>query len=626
MSNSSIDDGEISPAQIEFVEYHRPGLPDGDYEIKIEQTVSTTGESFNSKRRFTVSGPRFELKPQDIFAVFPPEHSLGEHSNVLPHIALNRSTLPWERKADGKGAPWLALLLFDAEEETSIKTSVMTLGQLIGNSDPVKLPAIALETGQKEDDKVTVLDVKKGLLEAFMPSEQELGLSTHVRVAVSVGGSADNQEMALIMGNRLGRKAGISTVHLVSVEERYSGGVFDYQGAGDDEWIRLVSLKSWSFACADENQNFKMLLTYINRSPSTFRLPVNSDAEAEKYLSMGYVPMSHYLREGHKTVSWYHGPLLPGKADTSIPLPLSAGDQALRYDPSMGMFDISYAAAWELGRLLALQSKQFSVSLYHWKRTSAQQQKQEEQRSADSHLPVQGQTIDSGDMPKEISSWLTDLSLLRGIPFNYLVPDAALLPAESIRFFHLDKAWVECLMDGAYSIGRVPKPVKESEPQLDSDSANPVAPPYQIATGFLLRSSVVSGWPGLQAEAKDEAGNELEQLRFDRLSATVLLCLFDGEINQALLHLKPETLHFGLDKPDDKHPDLFKRLRDDKAVPIDKEVSSIPWQQEDLRVISITRMADAMKTALELDSLTSAEFGLQMIEGVEEVIFQNKSA
>jgi hypothetical protein len=30
---------------------------------------------------------------------FPPDGSLGEHSNVLPHIILNRSTLPWERPA-----------------------------------------------------------------------------------------------------------------------------------------------------------------------------------------------------------------------------------------------------------------------------------------------------------------------------------------------------------------------------------------------------------------------------------------------------------------------------------------------------------------------------------------------
>ena len=50
--------------------------------------------------------------------MFPPPGSLGEHSNVLPHIILKRSTLPWERQADpgDKNVPWLALLLFEEEE------------------------------------------------------------------------------------------------------------------------------------------------------------------------------------------------------------------------------------------------------------------------------------------------------------------------------------------------------------------------------------------------------------------------------------------------------------------------------------------------------------------------------
>ncbi len=37
------------------------------------------------------------------------------------------------------------------------------------------------------------------------------------------------------------------------------------------------------------------------------------------------------------------------------------------------MFDVSYAAAWQLGRLLALQSNNFAETLYNWKRENVQE-------------------------------------------------------------------------------------------------------------------------------------------------------------------------------------------------------------------------------------------------------------
>ena len=93
---------------------------------------------------------------------------------------------------------------------------------------------------------------------------------------------------------------------------------------------------------------------------------------AERQLAMGSVPLPHAMRQGNKTVSWYRGPLVPGKnTTTEVSLPIRAADELIYYDDAYGMFDVSYAAAWELGRLLALQSKSFSVSLYHWKRSHA---------------------------------------------------------------------------------------------------------------------------------------------------------------------------------------------------------------------------------------------------------------
>ena len=104
--------------QIQFIQSHQTPLDVGEYKIEIEQTVqiddnNNTNETFASNLTFVVQGNRFELKPQDIHAVFPPAGSFGDHSHILPHIALKSSTLPWERLAQSgnQNAPWLTLIV-----------------------------------------------------------------------------------------------------------------------------------------------------------------------------------------------------------------------------------------------------------------------------------------------------------------------------------------------------------------------------------------------------------------------------------------------------------------------------------------------------------------------------------
>jgi hypothetical protein len=153
-------------------------------------------------------------------------------------------------------------------------------------------------------------------------------------------------------------------------------------------------------------------------------------------------------------------------------------------------------------------------------------------------------TLDIAQMPPgmlddtlaEVASWLARLVLLYGVPFNYLIPDEAMLPKdkESLRFFFVDPIWIQSLVQGACSVGSngygdtvIDKAMNQLQPNQPAgkDQASlanrkaagirdglrlqyeAVALPEEETcldwplTGFLLRSPVVEGWRGLEMMA-----------------------------------------------------------------------------------------------------------------------------
>jgi hypothetical protein len=113
----------------------------------------------------------------------------------------------------------------------------------------------------------------------------------------------------------------------------------------------------------------------------------------------------------------------------------------------------------------------------------------------------------------------------------------------------------------------------------------------------------------------------LPLLRIERLSANILICIFDGILQAVDLHLKPETMHFGIDK--DIHNTYSKKL---KAITGDvtKLSTTILWNNQNGRVIDIKRLANTIKEELKIEEtaeFSSAEFALEMIESPEKVRF-----
>ncbi len=629
MPNSS-PSAPPTPESLVFAAYHQPTLAIGDYEVRVEHTLHTNDkatippQTFTATRHFRVEGERFQLKPDDIQAVFPPKGSLGDHSNVLPHIILTHSTLPWERSPDGSEPPsklpWLLLLVFSEAEKPEIKA--IALGDLATQGP--KFPSISLHSHQKTSDPVSVIDVPKQVLESLLPSRDELAMLAHVRRlhfsddATSPMSRKDlhDSERAVIIANRLPEPGATTTVHLVSVEGRYdtATGQFNFDNAGPNDEIRLVSLTNWRFACISSDQTFANMVKGLERDRRSFRLPSNSNPEAEKFLTEGFVPVRHALRQGGKTLSWYRGPFVTGTVSDNLTVPVHTSDALLRYHSDVGMFDVSYASAWELGRLMALQSPTFSSNLYEWKRLRDQQDKCNKRPEQGEH-PLEKPAV-ATEMPESVKTWLEQLSYLQGVPFKYLVPDERLLPKESIRFFQVDVNWIRCLLDGAYSIGRI------TQGEFECDRLTPLSIPYTHTTGVLIRSDLVSGYPGLLIDAYDDRNHQLKELRRQNLSSNILLYIFEGNLHHLDIHQKPEMLHFALELTGNGGYQKTLRNLQNMLPPNPSTVGgSLPTN----RKVPISILASDIRKALNIanDRFNSGHFALQMIETVEKVSFKS---
>ncbi len=624
--------------KVKFLEYQKPALETGDYRVKFDQLVETGkgGNTFQAEEvNFSVQGERFSLDPSEVHVMYPPPGSLGRHSDCFPHISIKRSTFPWERSAYGDEdfEPWLALLLFDEKEfaKGEVKKSNLTLAQL-KKSPSSMFPGITLESGQDASDIITVIDVKKGLLEELLPSGEELKLLAHVRQRVNGDDDNPESELAVIMANRLPKEGSGSIVHLVSVEERYKkNGSFNYSTNRKSDYIRLVSLKNWSFAClSDEGKNFEELVEDI--STDVVRIRKSDDKSvAEPYLAKGYVAIPHDLRQCDRTYSWFHGPLSPMQVtssfnkDTDLP---EFSDELIHYHPNIGMFDSSYAAAYELGRILAISDDTFSKTLFQWKYQLNEQIALELQSTENARLvadKIETDTTENDELEIKIRHWFRELAMLKQVPFNYLIPDEEILPQESMRFFKLDNHWMECLLLGAFSIGGTIRrsanhPVISLFHELTGGLLK------QARSGFMVRSQLVSDYPDLLVDAYGKKANnrqsivrnaaiqnsKLEVVRVERISSEVLFYLVEGEVSMAELYLKPEGLRFGLDEEEAEDGCGMKYEKDLDTV---KEPISLGQILSKRRVIHIKKLAELIRKALGKPRINSALFGVHMIEG-----------
>lgn len=173
------------------------------------------------------------------------------------------------------------------------------------------------------------------------------------------------------------------------------------------------------------------------------------------------------------------------------------------------------------------------------------------------------------DVPYDVRAFLGSLGLLRGVPIYYLIPNEHYLPKISVtendstveqgslKMFWLDKEWIECLIDGALSIGpdddrialldkamagnyvaevfyndtkeqikkqlagiytpeefetELQKRLERKAIMLKEGQPEPtIAQNNWCYTGFLMRSSILSAWVGVEVVAQGRNPNIAEK-------------------------------------------------------------------------------------------------------------------
>ncbi len=337
-----------------------------DVEIKKEDGSKVT-DTLTASKDFLVCPRAFTLAGEDVYSVSPGDNTHGNFSNQLPHITFKKRTLPWDYEAGGES--WLALLAV-TEKEHSVKD--ITIGELLKNEEKdIYFPAQAQPKTylEQDSDPCHVIDLSRELFLNIAPRKGERALLAHGKFLDLLDKSDEIVGMdgyfSTVIGGRFipseSGEAVKSTIHLVSMIG------YDNPDSVPQNYntVRLVSLYQWSvYSMSGEKAGFCALMEGIDSGV------MQLEAKNE-WLAHGYVPKRHLFRSGENALSLYRGPLAPYPVPKlsvwEDKLPATA-DGALVFDREAGLFDASYSAAWQLGRLLTLRNSAIAQAVVKWRK------------------------------------------------------------------------------------------------------------------------------------------------------------------------------------------------------------------------------------------------------------------
>jgi hypothetical protein len=128
---------------------------------------------------------------------------------------------------------------------------------------------------------------------------------------------------------------------------------------------RLVLLHSWTFTC-EGTGTFRQLMQGLDVGMMGEVDPASKLAVTDT----GHIKIDVIDRLGAPEESWYRGPLVSQPLTRDALGPYHSADQARRVAAETGAENISYASAFEVGRLLAAADARLAQELMRWRRGS----------------------------------------------------------------------------------------------------------------------------------------------------------------------------------------------------------------------------------------------------------------
>jgi hypothetical protein len=369
----------LPPGQLATADAAVPPLHPGVYpDLTIAQQVTSTDAILASVTASTVTltvvDPGVAPLPADeILAVYPPAGAEDAADVMLPHVALRARSLPWANPPLPGATTWLALLLLRKGEATF-------------NADGP--PTVTCTQGQ---------------LTTLLPTKQELGLLCHVRELPSddpLAARDDDRFVAIVVGNRLPVANLEHDACLVDLRGLGAAPIWPGNPVNNPTKQALPLLHRWSFKTGsggDFEAHFARLRCPEPPDNPTggvlaFGQSVDGEALAD---DDGALLLAAPLPDEPDRRVRYAGPLVP-LARVLEQDPSDSADAALGLDPGDGSEVVGLAAAFELGRLLAIANPRVLAGLVGFR---------DHQLRKDIETILETEALPRPGMPGFVSDW-----------------------------------------------------------------------------------------------------------------------------------------------------------------------------------------------------------------------------
>lgn len=483
------------------------GLEAGIWTLETSQELQKDGklmqtDGLSAIQKIQVENSVFTFKKENVVQRLPLPGSQGMYTEMIPHLVI-------------KGCIYVKqsghfLLLLKKQE---IQGSTIRTGEEY-NQESIYIRNSFQEMSREAlKNTYSCIRLKSELLEQLLPAESEFPYFYHYR-QVYIGNKPEmdlDGMFTVFLSNRLPEytegQGSIYEAHLTSLADLRNA--LKEGKARGKNIAEILSLDSWEFTVSGKSpESFQRICAKMKKNAlSEWLYRLEDIGAASKRLQHGFVPMEYQTRLGDRGICWNRSPFLPCYTEkmkkTSF---YQTADGALCYDDGDSMFDVTYAAAFEAGRMAAVRDEAYIAALFSFRRRL--------QKAVDSRYMDQiwragssvtdslksllekvdwnalGEALSCTELETEVrvgspespiedkeqleqfikekaakiseeleefiepvTGWLAKLLLLYPIPLENLIPHEMLIPRESVRFFYLDSNWQQALLEGALSLG-----------------------------------------------------------------------------------------------------------------------------------------------------------------------------